>query len=343
MISTNIKYARMANGMSLQELSEKISFLGFPTTKATLSNYENGKYIPSDDFLKILSQVLNTSKKFFLNENNLDYDLSFFTVPSMVDRKRQYLEAFISVELNRFGYIDKLLGISSEWKKPVPRHLKNPSWEEMEEIALQFRKDYGAGDYVLASVCGILERKGWHIFSLPDFCTKAMNISGYEYRTETPFILYQPDGYQDEMRIHLLKNVGYAYLEGDTPEETEKLAIRFAYAVLLPAKLAEYTYGKKRHALTDYELSIGKRLYGIGKRYIVSRLWELHIIPDSIYNEFNIFINQKHDLKRSSGLSDDPNFFDMPTTYEMRLARAQAEGLTSIQGSKSIFTGQDYV
>ena len=330
----------MARGLSLQDLSEILTENGYNITKATLSNYENGKYSPTPDMLTVLAQELNISPEFLERNNNLLYDLKFFNLPQMVDRKLQNLDAFISVELNRFQYIDNILGIKTTWAPTEKKHYKD---SEIESLADRFRVEYKAGGSSIASVCALLESKGWHIFSLPDYCSyDNMSISGYDSISGIPFILYKPDGYQDEMRLALLKSVGYSLIEGENAEETEKLVNRFACAVLLPAENAREFYGSKRTSITELELSTGKRLYGIGKKYIVRRLNELSIIPDSIKREFDMHVTQKHDLVRSSGLMDSSNFFDVPTTYEMRVARANAEGLTNLTSTKLIFNGKDY-
>ena len=60
MIGDNIRIARMAHGLSLQDLSERLTESGFPTTKATLSNYETGKYSPNEDVLKAIAGQLYT-------------------------------------------------------------------------------------------------------------------------------------------------------------------------------------------------------------------------------------------------------------------------------------------
>ena len=333
----------MAKGMSLADLSESLKNERYDITKATLSNYENGKYLPGEDLKKALAQILNVSMDFIERNNNLLYDLSFFNLPKMVDRKQQNLEAFISVELNRLQYIDNILSIKTNWRVPEKKQYLIEKGDEIEELADRFREEYRAGSSAISSVCAVLEDRGWHIFSLPDYCSyDNLNISGYDKISGIPFILYKPDGYQDEMRLALLKSVGFSLIDGKNEKETNLLIDRFARAVLLSRENAEHFFGKKRTTLTELELSTGKKLFGIGKKYIIKRLDELSIIPNSLKREFELHVNQKHDLVRSSGLMDACTFFDVPTTYEMRVARANAEGLTNLTSTKLIFTGNGF-
>ena len=337
MLGANIKMARLAIGLSLQELSEKLTSAGHPTTKVTLSNYENGKYVPSEDLLKVIARELRITTAYFNTELQWNSQLRFFHKSEMIDRTQQNLEAFISIELARFKYIDDLLGIKTVWKKQPKRlySLDNP--DAIENLAYQFRTEHGAGRHAIPSVCDLLERQGWHIFCIPDYCRQYQSISGYDETTGVPFILYKPDEYQDEMRLSLLKSMGYSLIEGETPEETDELVARFARAVLLPENLVRYTFGDNRKVLTERELATAKLMYGIGKKYLMKRMNELSIIDDNLYNEYMSYIFQRFDLVRSSGLTDDSRFYDVPTTYEMRVARANAEGLTSITSIRNFF------
>ena len=337
MTGNNIKIARMANGISLQELSEKLTESGYPTTKATLSNYENGKYVPGKEALRIIARELNTTVGFFESDIVFNDDLRFFIKSDMVDRTQQNLEAFIGMELSRFQYIDGLLGIKTEWRYTKKKLYKIEDKQEIEGLAYQFRSDHSAGGHAIASVCDILERKGWHIFSVPDYCKNDRSISGYDAVSGIPFILYKPDEYQDEMRLSLLKSVGYSLIEGETREETDEMVAHFARAVLFPENLVRYTFGSKRTTITERELTTAKRMYGIGKKYLMRRMHELSIIDDNLYSEYMAYITQRFDLVRSSGLTDDSRFYDVPTTYEMRVARANAEGLTSITSIRNFF------
>ena len=122
--------------------------------------------------------------------------------------------------------------------------------------------------------------------------------------------------------------------------DTDALVDHFARTVLLPENLVRYTFGDKRNVLTERELATAKRMYGIGKKYLMKRMNELGIINDDLFAEYMAYISQRFDLVRSSGLTDDSRFYDVPTTYEMRVARANAEGLTSITSTRSIYSGK---
>ena len=337
MIGDNIRIARLAHGLSLQDLSERLTASGYPTTKATLSNYETGKYSPNEDVLKAIAGQLFTPLEFFKRDPIIKSNIQFFREPFITDRKRPYLEAYISAELDRFKYWESLLDMDVSWRPEAPRHY---SPDDIETLAEEFREKYGAGTNAIASVCALLENQGWHLFALPDFSEASMNITGYDKATGMPFILYRTFGHQDDMRLALLRSVGLSLIKGQNQKETDALTARFARAVLLPKKQCISTFGKKRTRIARSELATGKRLFGLGKGSIMHRMLELGIIEESLYKEFNAYVFEHFDSTRANGILDESTFYEVPTTWEMRAVRAETEGLVSSVSMKQYFGPQ---
>jgi len=337
MIGDNIRIARLAHGLSLQDLSERLTASGYPTTKATLSNYETGKYSPNEDVLKAIAGQLFTPLEFFKRDPIIKSNIQFFREPFITDRKRPYLEAYVSAELDRFKYWESLLEMDVNWRPEAPGHY---SPDDIETLAEEFREKYGAGTNAIASVCALLENQGWHLFALPDFSEASMNITGYDKATGMPFILYRTFGHQDDMRLALLRSVGLSLIKGQNQKETDALTARFARAVLLPQKQCISTFGKKRTRIARSELATGKRLFGLGKGSIMRRMLELGIIEESLYNEFNTYVFEHFDSTRANGILDESTFYEVPTTWEMRAVRAETEGLVSSVSMKQYFGPQ---
>ena len=340
MIGESIRIARMAHGLSLQELSERLTEAGFPTTKATLSNYETNKYTPNEDTLKAIAGQLFTPVDFFKSNSIIEANVSFFREPFIADRRRQYLEAYISSELERFRYWESLLGIPVLWKAEAPKVYSLNDSKEIEALAEEFREIYGAGTSAIASVCALLENRGWHLFARPDFSEASMNITGYDKTTGMPFILYRTFGHQDEMRLALIRSVGLSLIQGRNQRETDLLTARFARAVLLPQKQCISLFGNKRTRIARSELATGKRLFGLGKGSIMRRMLELGIIEEPLFNEFNAYVFEHFDSTRANGILDESTFYEVPTTWEMRADRADAEGMFSSISMKQYFGPQ---
>lgn len=337
MIGESIKIARLAHGFSLQELAERLSQSGFPTTKATLSNYETDKYIPSDEALKAISRQLFTPFEYFKRDSVLQTNIHLFSEPSITARKRQYLDAYIATELERSKYWESLLEMPMNWKTKEPEHCSTDDREKVEILAKEFREEYGAGTGPIASVCALLENRGWHLFALPDSSEVNSNIAGYDAINEMPFILYRTFAHQDEMRLALLQSVGTSILQGNNQKETDSLANIFARAVLLPPEQCRNLFGRKRTRIARSELATGKRLFGIGKRPIMLRMLELGIIEEPLFEEFNNYVLEHFDSTRANGILDESTFYEVPTTWEMLAVRAEAEGLASGTSMRQYF------
>lgn len=65
MFTQRLKNARNRIKLTQEELATKVN-----TTKATISNYENGYSSPSNDMLILLSDVLNVSTDYLLGRSN---------------------------------------------------------------------------------------------------------------------------------------------------------------------------------------------------------------------------------------------------------------------------------
>ena|SRR5690625_101140 len=70
MFSKRLKYMRKLRKLSQEELGKKIN-----STKGTISNYENEYSSPSNEVLKDLADVLNTTTDYLLGRSN-DPDLT---------------------------------------------------------------------------------------------------------------------------------------------------------------------------------------------------------------------------------------------------------------------------
>lgn len=322
----NLRLIRQANGLSLSEMAALLSDNGYPITKATLSNYETGKFIPEQSFYSAVAAELHVGEDFFREDVEYSTDIVFLSDLNLSDRRMQELEAFVAIEVGRSYAVDSLLGISRSWKFTEPVLIKDCDRDSIEDFIEDLRISLELGQQPISSVCGFLERNGWYLFSVPKVFTDH-NLSGYIRDISVPFILFEPEVFQDELRISLLRSYGRSMIKGESEESTEYLVDRFARAMLAPGKLLRYEYGEKRTNITEAELSLGKQSFGLGKRYIMARLHELGIVSSSAYTEYLNYLAQRRYLVGIGGIMDNSTFFDVPTSFEMRLARAKAEGI----------------
>lgn len=88
MFSTRLRYIRKLRKLSQDELGKRIN-----STKSTISNYENEYSTPSNDVLKDLADVLNTSTDFLLGRSEeISNDVDFQTFINDPELQRWYKE-----------------------------------------------------------------------------------------------------------------------------------------------------------------------------------------------------------------------------------------------------------
>lgn len=155
-----LKKARLLRGLSMEELSEKIS-----VSQQMISKYENGKSIPTADILTELSNILNFPPIYFYSEQKIsDINDGFYRKSSNVPKKNKYRVvekvSFFSSILNEIMKVVKL----PTYKDPVVINrtddFKEISYKYIEKISNLIRKKYGFGNGPLLNLTGFLESMG---------------------------------------------------------------------------------------------------------------------------------------------------------------------------------------
>ncbi|WP_195277187.1 helix-turn-helix domain-containing protein [Anaerotruncus rubiinfantis] len=326
MIANRIRLARQANSLSLQQLAERMTELSAPITKAALSNYETGKTALSPQAISALSSALGMPVEFFHQDDWADFDPVISTTLEPLPAARMAeLKAYVQIELERYLSV---IDVLNDQRRPVPYtqtrvHLDEP--REIRSVCDEVRRLWGIGSYAIPSVCNLLESHDWLLFSLP-YAFGHINFSGVEHSRDLRFLFYTPIPFQDEFRLLLLQELGRAYLICE-PEEEAAVLSYFARELLFPKVLVEQEFGTRRSHILEEELDRAKQKYGIARRNIMLRLKELGIISESYYNNFLMYLNQNSFMRRESRISSMLCFFEDPSAYAAKVARAKAEGL----------------
>lgn len=331
MIGNRIKLIRQAHALSLQDLSEQLAAnADLSIHRSALSGYETGRTVPNATILKLLSQELGVPVDFFEQPDWTDFSLEYFYCPKVVPQRQQETDAYVQVKLERHRTLDQLLDYRSKWKRPEVQCLTTDQEDVVELLAKQLREEWNLGVFPIASVCGLLESIGWYLLVTPNNLNRvelnSTELCGYEQSSGMPFILYSSSYFPDEIRYKLLRFLGYAYLRGDTKEQTEALVSHFARAMLFSHEQVVAEVGLQRTSITERELDLLKQKYGMSKRCIMYRLYELGIISPAVYKSFTAYLHQNLFLKRE-GFMGQPFSFEVPTAYDLKLLRAHSEKL----------------
>jgi len=110
MLANRLKYLRIENKLSQEELAKKIN-----TTKGTVSNYENEYSTPSNETLKDLANILNTTTDYLLGRTHDPHPQNDNKFNPMDEINR--LLSKYDIERSGFFDIDK-------WKAMGPEEIK---------------------------------------------------------------------------------------------------------------------------------------------------------------------------------------------------------------------------
>ena len=209
MVGDRIRLGRMANALSLQELSEILAYSGHKLTRAAISNYEMGRAFPSEQILKAMSKELGLSESFFYKQEREGFGIRRFRAADLVMKHEMELRAYLQVMLEQFLEVDGLLEIRSAGAPPERVTVKIGEEEKVEELVDRLRREWGNAEQPIASVCGMLEDNGWYVFEMPDVFEEDQ-VSGVEESSGNLFIAYTIEDTVDETRYRILEEVGHA-------------------------------------------------------------------------------------------------------------------------------------
>lgn len=329
MVGNRIKLIRQAHALSLQDLADELAAdAGLTIHRSALSGYETGRTMPNAAVLAALSQILGVPREFFFMEEWSDFSLDYFCCPPVAAQRQQESDAYVQVRLERHHALDSFLGRRSKWRRPEILELDRGQEDRIELLTSSLREEWHLGIFPVSSVCGLLESIGWYLLMTPNNLNRITlndtEICGYETSCGMPFILYNGSYFPDELRYKLLKYLGYAYLRGPTPEDTEAMAGHFARALLISHEQVASEVGIRRERFTQRELLLLKQKYGLPRRLVLRRLYELGILNQVSYGNVNVYLRQNLFLQRET-IMEHHFSFETPTDYDMKLLQARME------------------
>lgn len=291
-ISTRITEAREARAMSMGDLADKIG-----VTRQSVSKYEKGIISPSPQVLQSISLLLNFPVDFFYkNETEVTAGQSplFFRSKSNIAKKTkkacQYQVKWIDeVRKELEKYVDFI-------KRDVPTidvNYEDLTFDDIEEMALTVRKDWGLGDDPINDLIGVLENHG---IVVSQFATSELSscngIDGFSsWKDGYPYIIYNPiQKSAVRIRFSILHELGHLIMHSSISEDdsvkkeiidlADSQADRFAAAFLLPAT----SFPNDIRGTSLVSLENVKRKWGAAMSTIIRRCETLHLLTDNQIN-----------------------------------------------------------
>ncbi len=278
--SHRLKGARKALGLSMEKLAEQIG-----VSKQMISKYEKGESLPDSRHLLLLSQVLHKEPDYFFRPIKIDVENIRFRKKSKVKgRILAQLQEQIIDKIEKYQEIEEILGIENKFANPLENIIID-SEEHVEQAAEYLRQQWKLWDNPIFSVTELLEKRG----------IKVLEIETDEHFDglcaiidDSAVIVVEKTENVERKRFTLLHELGHLlfnYIQDR--KKSEKLANRFAGAMLLPQQAIIDNIGFKPKEIDSLSLEFLQKNYGISKPAIFYRLKDLQIITQSLFIAIN--------------------------------------------------------
>jgi Zn-dependent peptidase ImmA (M78 family) len=319
-VGGRIRLARKAAGLSQRKLASMCNL-----SAMAISKYENDLMMPQSSALLAIAQALNVSIEFLLKSSEVRLVAPAYRCKSSIRAKAQAsVLARAQASIEKYFEVEEMLGIEPEFRVPKCTSHVVCSLDEVEGIADQLRSEWGLGSGPIENLMEVLETNGIKVAVVQADVTFDAMVA--ETNEGVPVIVVR-DGLQgDRQRFTLAHELGHIVVKHNETLVSEKVANRFAGALLVPAAAARSELGESRHRLDIRELCALKQRYGFSIQAWAYRAKDLGIIDSSCFASFNRFL-------RAKGLHREEEYCPMAsetTSRRSRLVqRAVAEGLVS--------------
>jgi len=296
LLSERLKSARIMQGLSLQELADKMD--GF-VSKQILSKYELGEAKPGSAVLIALSKALAVRPDYFLRETKVELSgLEFRKLTRYPVKEKTKAIGQAQEMLERYFELEEFLGIDSNFKNPIPDFRPIQNEKDIEEAAEMVRAMWGLGlKGPLGSVVEMLEDHEIKVVEIDveEGFDGSQGFVNNDKRLPVVVLNKVKEIPKDRTRFSALHELGHLVLNipAETPLEIkEKWCHYFAGAMLMPRQAAEMEFGLKRSKILFKELGAVKQQYGISMQALMMRLLSLGIVTKSYVSSFYFMMNQ---------------------------------------------------
>lgn len=278
MFSRNIRYYRLMNRMSMNELAEQARI-----SANAIKKYEHGEMMPSSETLEALASALQVNPLQLMQIWNTDapvQPLHHRRRAQRTAREEEAVQCAVEMALGRYMTILSMLP-ASYLPMPAPIDKRTvESDEQVEEAATHVRTALGvSATGPMPDLVGMLENRGYLVVMVPD----APDWFDAQFGTvgDRPYIALADGRPPDRQRHTVAHEMGHLWLDVRQLNE-EKTAGRFAGALLLPrADMLRELYRRRRNGIALEELRLIQNEYGVSMKSVVMRARQLGIINEA--------------------------------------------------------------
>lgn len=327
MVGSRIRQARLWAEMSQAGVADALSSVGIPAKKEKVSNMERGKTKVDASTLLALSQLFDVPHVWLLHEPVDEVNwLGYRKLSSLPKKSREVIETYardvasLQIELQEKLYPD----VSFEFSEQI----KVADFDGAEDAAQQLRDKWGFGDAPIENLTQSAEAKGVVII-YQELLTKQFDGLAGKLGDNTPVVVINAKVDTDRRRFSLAHELGHLVMELPSElsnEKKEKLAHRFAAALLVPKDVALRELGENRNTISFAELGSLKRRYGLSMQGWVYRASDLGIFTSGLARAF------WREVSRRGWKKTEPFDFvadEEPVLLKQMVSRALEGGLVS--------------
>lgn len=291
-VPSRIEEAREARALSMADLAKSIG-----VTRQAISKYERGLNSPQPAILKAISLCLDFPIEFFYKPEEASFSSNsalFFrsnsTTPKKVKEACKYqIKWADEIKTQISQYVDFLpCNIPT-----IDENYEDLTLEDVENLALDIRHNWGLGDEPITDLIGVLENQGIIVaqFSVSDSCDYKGVDAFSAWKNGTPYMLYHSvEKSAVRTRFGLLHELGHLVMHSSiaSDEATKKTVVdfaddqanRFAAAFLLPRT----TFPAEIHGSSLTALQYLKEKWGVAMSTIIRRCEDLKLLSENQLN-----------------------------------------------------------
>jgi len=224
MMASRIQQARLASGLSLSDVAERLRAGGIRITKAALSNYERGKRRPAPDVLRGLGRALGVASAYFIREPAAAVEwLAFRRTTRLGVRQMETIKAHAQMAAERATALFDLLPNAAPITFPERRRVE--TLEEVDRAAAELRSEWGLGDAPIECVCRTAEDNGAVVVPFEREETTAFDGLSGSVNGHRPLLTVNTAMPTDRLRFNLAHEIGHHVLApGDLTDDARLYA-----------------------------------------------------------------------------------------------------------------------
>lgn len=286
MISDRIRQARLAAGLTLGALGEKVG-----VSHTAIQKYEKGLLTPSSSQLLKLARACGIRTEYFFRTHRVELLQPEFRKRSSFGKKAQEALKLKVVEL-----VEKrieLLGAFPEspllaFSAPEGLPERIASLDEIEAFSDQVRNAWQLGMNPITDLIGTLEAVGLLVIVVDEENSKFSGLTA-KARTDDgrayPVVAVSKRWPGDRQRFTLAHELGHLLLADRLVDglDEEKACDRFAGAFLVPRVAVLHLLGQQRQALEWQELYVLKHEFGLSMTGWLQRAKQCGVINEAVH------------------------------------------------------------